>query len=609
MSSMYFTISGLFCIVLLIILFFSKSRIGSKETKLYGFMLISSFFDIILVLAELTITYYFLDDANMYLVKGLNRIDFIHYIMWPTLLSLYTIYVTYLDEEKYNKAKKIFLTIDIIAILIEFMLPINIISNKEAMGVTGIGPAFVFLISSFYVIVNIIILIKNYKKIKNKKNLPFLFFLIFIIIAMLLRVYNPTLIVIPAIIVYINMIMYFTIENPDVKLIEEINIAKESAIKASNAKTEFLSNMSHEIRTPLNAIVGFSEALQSDERIPVEAKEDIKDIVMASDSLLEIVNGILDISKIEADKLEIVNTTYSPKKVFDELVVLTRGRLGFEKQIEFKTSFSSDIPTTLYGDYARVKQIVLNLLTNAVKYTNEGYISFTVECVNINKDLCRLIISVEDSGIGIKKDKIDKLFTKFERLDEEKNITIEGTGLGLAITKKLVELMHGKMVVQSIYGKGSKFTVSLDQKIVATKEKEKIKEKTVVKGNYKGKRVLVVDDNKLNLKVAERLLREYNLFVDEVASGFDAIDRINMGVPYNLILMDDMMPKMSGCETLKELKKNKDFHTKTVALTANAISGMREKYLSVGFDDYLAKPIKKEELEVILDKYLREDKK
>ena len=606
---MYFTISGLFCIVLLMILFFSKSRIDSKETKLYGFMLISSFFDIILVLAELIITYYFLDDVNMYLVKGLNKIDFIHYIMWPTLLSLYTIYVTYLDEEKYNKAKKIFLTLDIIAILIEFMLPINIISTKEAMGVTGIGPAFVFLISSFYVIVNIIILIKNYKKIKNKKNLPFLFFLIFIIIAMLLRAYNPTLIVIPAIIVYINMIMYFTIENPDVKLIEEINIAKESAIKASNAKTEFLSNMSHEIRTPLNAIVGFSEALQSDERIPVEAKEDIKDIVMASDSLLEIVNGILDISKIEADKLEIINTTYSPKKVFDELVVLTRGRLGFEKKIEFKTSFSSDIPATLYGDYARVKQIVLNLLTNAVKYTNEGYISFTVECVNINKDLCRLIISVEDSGIGIKKDKIDKLFTKFERLDEERNITIEGTGLGLAITKKLVELMHGKMVVQSIYGKGSKFTVSLDQKIVATKEKEEIKEKTVVKGNYKGKRVLVVDDNKLNLKVAERLLREYNLFVDEVASGFDAIDRINMGVPYNLILMDDMMPKMSGCETLKELKKNKDFHTKTVALTANAISGMREKYLSVGFDDYLAKPIKKEELEVILDKYLKEDKK
>lgn len=176
---MYFTISGLFCIVLLMILFFSKSRIDSKETKLYGFMLISSFFDIVLVLAELIITYYFLDDVNMYLVKGLNKIDFIHYIMWPTLLSLYTIYVTYLDEEKYNKAKKIFLTLDIIAILIEFMLPINIISTKEVMGVTGIGPAFVFLISSFYVIVNIIILIKNYKKIKNKKIFHFFSFLLY----------------------------------------------------------------------------------------------------------------------------------------------------------------------------------------------------------------------------------------------------------------------------------------------------------------------------------------------------------------------------------------------------------------------------------------------
>ena len=606
---MYFTISGLFCIVLLMILFFSKSRIDSKETKLYGFMLISSFFDVILVLVELTITYYFLDDANMYLVKGLNRIDFIHYIMWPTLLSLYTIYVTYLDEEKYNKVKKIFLTLDIIAILIEFMLPINIISNKETMGVTGIGPAFVFLISSFYVIVNIIILIKNYKKIKNKKNLPFLFFLIFIIIAMLLRVYNPTLIVIPAIIVYINMIMYFTIENPDVKLIEEINIAKESAIKASNAKTEFLSNMSHEIRTPLNAIVGFSEALQSDERIPVEAKEDIKDIVMASDSLLEIVNGILDISKIEADKLEIVNTTYSPKKVFDELVVLTRGRLGFEKQIEFKTSFSSDIPTTLYGDYARVKQIVLNLLTNAVKYTNEGYISFMVECVNINKDLCRLIISVEDTGIGIKQENLNKLFNKFERLDLKDNITIEGTGLGLAITKKLVDMMNGKIVVQSVFGKGSKFTVSIDQGIVKNPTiKVEAIDTTHEHIEVKNKTVLVVDDNKINLKVAERLLQTYGVIVECVESGFICIDNLKSGKKYDLILMDDMMPKMSGVETLQKIKVEiPEFDIPVIALTANALTGMREKYLADGFNDYLAKPINKDELNRVINEYLNKE--
>jgi sensor histidine kinase/response regulator len=403
--------------------------------------------------------------------------------------------------------------------------------------------------------------------------------------------------------------MYFTIENPDVKLIEELNIAKETAVRANNAKTEFLSNMSHEIRTPLNAIVGFSEALQEEEGIPESAKEDVKDIMMASQGLLEIVNGILDISKIEADKLEIVNTTYDPVKIFNELVVLTKGRLGNEKPIELRVKFSKDLPSSLYGDYARVKQIVLNLLTNAVKYTEKGYIDFVVESVILKNSICRLIISVEDTGIGIKRDNIDKLFQKFERADEERNITIEGTGLGLAITKKLVELMHGEMVVQSIYGKGSKFTVCIDQKIVDITPKEVVipKEEVPVKRNYKGKRILVVDDNKLNLKVAERLLKDYSVFIDEVSSGMDAIKRVEMGIPYNLILMDDMMPEMSGSETLLKLKEKEDFKIKTVALTANAIAGMKEKYLSIGFDDYLSKPIQRNELERVLDEYLREE--
>ncbi|MEG1150407.1 MAG: ATP-binding protein, partial [Bacilli bacterium] len=366
---------------------------------------------------------------------------------------------------------------------------------------------------------------------------------------------------------------------------------------------DFLSNMSHEIRTPLNAIVGFSNLLLDDKSVNDSAKDEIKDIIMASDNLLEIVNGILDISKIEANKLEIINTEYSFKKIVNDLIILTKGRLG-DKPLEFRTHIDESIPPVLYGDYSRVKQICVNILTNAVKYTKEGFIDFTISSV-MKDNVVRLIISVEDSGIGIKEGNIDKLFNKFERLDLNDNITIEGTGLGLAITKKLVDLMHGKIVVQSVYGKGSKFTVALDQKIVKNPSKNlEYETKKLETVKVKNKIVLLVDDNLINLKVAERLLDAYSITTESVSSGYLCIDLIKEGKKYDLILLDDMMPKLSGVETLKKLKNIDGFNTPTVALTANALTGMKEKYLNDGFNDYLAKPIDKVELNKIINKYL-----
>ncbi|NLM62865.1 MAG: response regulator, partial [Mollicutes bacterium] len=342
--------------------------------------------------------------------------------------------------------------------------------------------------------------------------------------------------------------------------------------------------------------------------LPKSAKDEVKDIIAASENLLEIVNGILDISKIEANKLEIVNKEYEVSKVLDELISLTKARIG-DKPLEFRTNIEEGIPQFLYGDCVRLKQIVLNLLTNAVKYTKEGYVEFKVNYV-IKEDLCRLIISVEDTGIGIPKEKIDKLFTKFERFDIEKNITIEGTGLGLAITKKLLELMNGQIVVQSDYGKGSKFTVAIDQKIVKNPTVE-LTDKNVYKPeekiNFSGKKLLIVDDNLMNLKVAVRLLRDYKLEIDQATSGQECIDKIKSGKTYDLILLDDMMPNMSGVETLKKLKEIEGFSIPTIAFTANAITGMREKYLSEGFDDYISKPLQKGELDNILKKFLKPD--
>ena len=387
-------------------------------------------------------------------------------------------------------------------------------------------------------------------------------------------------------------------------MIEHLTLAKDHAEKANRAKSDFLSSMSHEIRTPLNAIVGFSQCILEEDSLEA-AKDDAKDIVIASQNLLEIVNGILDISKIEADKMEIVETNYNPRENFENLAKLIIPRIA-EKPIELKTKFASDLPATLYGDVGKVKQIVTNILTNAAKYTEQGEINFEVNCVNEN-DEAKLIISIEDTGRGIKPDQIEKLFTKFQRLDEDRNTTTEGTGLGLAITKRLVEMMGGKIVVQSKYSEGSKFTVYLKQKIVSLNQtvlSTKV-EDTTINSDYNNKKILIVDDNKINIKVAERLLRDYKVQVESAESGFECLDKINNGTIYDLILLDDMMPKMSGVETLKELKKIDGFNTPTVALTANAISGMREKYLTDGFDDYLSKPIDKNELNRVLNVFLK----
>lgn len=597
MSNLYFLMISFIYLLLVMIIYFIKEKIKTKENKIYSMIIITSFIGIILDFISVYMAFSYKHNVLFNLV---NRFYLVYLLTWISLITSYTLVIS-LSEKKATKVISIikFLYVPMALFLILYPLKYSVKGNE--FFTYGLSANTMYLLSTIYVLLMIICLFKNLKDIKSKKYVPIIFYIFIGTAVTLVQLTNPSILIITAMETFVTILMYFTIENPDMKLISELNIAKDQAIKANNAKSEFLSSMSHEFRTPLNAIVGFSQAL-SEEDINDNAKDEVKDIMMASNSLLELVNGILDISKIESGKIEIVNTEYQFKNIYDELVILAKARMG-DKPLDFRCHYDEDIPSVLYGDYTRIKQIILNILTNAVKYTREGYIDFSVSSVR-KDDICRLIISVEDSGIGIKQENIPKLFTKFERLDLEKNITIEGTGLGLAITKKLVELMNGTIVVQSIYGKGSKFTIAIDQRVVHKEVVvEKSEEKKVSEVHAEGRKVLIVDDNKINLKVASRLLENYRLDITTVESGALCIDKVNSNT-YDLILMDDMMPNMSGVETLHKLKEIDGFTTPVVALTANAVTGMKEKYLNDGFDDYLAKPINRDELNNIVAKYL-----
>lgn len=400
------------------------------------------------------------------------------------------------------------------------------------------------------------------------------------------------------------------------KLNREYEKAKDEAVRANEAKSLFLSNMSHEIRTPINAVLGMNEMILR-ECTDKQLLSYAANIRSSGKTLLFLINDILDMSKIESGKMEIVKVEYSPEDLIMDLwnVIFLRAQ---EKGLGINFSIDETLPKTLYGDDVRIKQIVTNLLTNAVKYTPQGGIAMNVKYERKGEDEILLIISVRDTGMGIRKEDMGKLFESYQRLDEEKNRNIEGTGLGMNITMSLLKLMDGEMNVESEYGKGSEFCVTIPQKIICDepvgdfetirKRREDSLSRKMQSFEAPEANVLVVDDNSMNLTVFKSLLKRTRMNITTADSGKRCLELVKKE-PYHIIFMDHMMPEMDGIETLHEIRKLSGFpneDTPIIVLTANALSGAREGYLKEGFSDFLTKPIDGDLLELTVRKYLPE---
>ena len=596
-----FTIYSLFYSVLLNIVYFARKRLVTFENKIFEKLMITNLIGVILAIGS----YFTIVNIDKYPIFNVivSKGYIVYLLTWITLFSVY-IFAISIDDSK-NRKKKINRIIKGFSILYVIFLIVIIIKplyyHNAGGAVYSYGPSanVMYVVSSVYIAIWIVRLIINYKKIRDKKYLPIFAFMLLGVVVIIIQKSHPELLLMTSMETFIVFLMYHTIENPDMKILEEVHRAKEISDNANEEKTMFLYNMTNEIRNITKDIDYSADDIldeTSNKKVDVEVINDAaREIKGSTAKITTMTNEILDINSIDSASIKIYNDKYNVKLIIKELVTVYSKKCNV-KNIAFRPSIASDIPEYLYGDSVGLKQVLDIILDNSVKYTSSGYIEFNVNAI-IKNNIARLIITVEDSGTGMKADDIIKVFNKKNDRNED-SLNLNNN---LYNAKALITLMGGTIIPSSIYGTGTTMKIVLDQK-VAKEADEKLDKYEEV---YDKKKILLVDDNISTEKIVSKLLKDTNIELDYVSLGKEALDKIRGKEKYDLILLDEVMDPLDGVTVMKKFKDIRNFKTNVILLTRNNEYEYNEEYLKFGFSGYLLKPISKDKLFEIIDKYLK----
>lgn len=594
-----FSILSFFYNIFVFITFFTKERLNTLENKIYKYLIIFNTLNIISVLfCWITIL---ARDFIPFVNDFFSKMVLVFYAAWVLIFTLYVFLISYKDKnEKFNKSyetfKKIIISILILVIFLIVILPLNYYGEGNIAYSFGPSANVVYITTALSMVLWVFMCLTNYKKLKNKKYLPVLLFVVFILVATAIQKINPAILLTTAVESFVTVIMYFTIENPDMKMLNEMTKNNELVEQTYIDKSNFLFEMTQEVRDPLYNIRKMCEDIQNEKDVD-KIKSSVKYINNSVRQLDFVVNDVLNVSSLDVQKVKFVNSRYSLKSLYEDLVTRIKGNIL--PNVEFRHVLSAETPF-LYGDHIKLKQVLFSLIMNSVKKTTNGFIEFNVSVIK-KYDVCRVVFRIIDSGSGISIDKINEILSVTGEFDKQDIENLEKSEFNIKLCQKIIKSLGGNLLLKSSKNKGTEVILTIDQK-VHIEEDDNLLNKYAYDLSS-NKKVLVVSQTKELTTSLKKIFNNKDITSSFVLYGMDAVDRIKSGKKYDYIVLEDDMKEMSGYTTLKEMKKINKFNTPVIVMLDKNKEQIKEHYIKDGFKDYILLDKFSEEVDRIINKY------